>query len=441
MGNEASLLGAAETCCSNHSYCVSIEFGIEASSIDCVMRVRRTFGFCVGQIKEFDSRLQPFMAKTTCSQCTQLIEFPDEMNGQEVQCPTCGNQTVLSNPNIPVVRIPNPTPGRPIEQPGKPRPSPETTLVALVANRIIDNVEKVIIGKREEIKLAIVAYFSEGHILLEDVPGVAKTMLARSIAQSVGCAFKRIQCTPDLLPTDVTGASIFNPKTTEFEFRPGPIFAQTVLSDEINRATPRTQSALLEAMSERQVTVDGINYELKRPFLLIATQNPIDHEGTFPLPEAQLDRFLVRLSLGYPGADEEGKMLERLRRQHPIESLAAVVTAEDVIACQTAVREIHMDGKVQDYILQIVRATREHHAVGLGGSPRASLALFRASQALAGIQGDEFVLPDYVKQLAPAVLEHRLIIRPESRLRKVTARSVVDEILNKVEVPTLRYSR
>ena len=371
------------------------------------------------------------MAKSACTECSQLIEFPDEMAGQETQCPTCGKRTMLSGSGVPVVRIPSPAPAATSSR------SESTSVVAPLAQRIIENVEKVIIGKHEEITLAVVAYFSEGHILLEDVPGVAKTMLARSLAQSVGCTFKRIQCTPDLLPTDVTGASVFNPKTTEFEFRAGPLFAQTVLADEINRTTPRTQSALLEAMSERQVTVDGFTYDLKRPFLLIATQNPIDHEGTFPLPEAQLDRFLVRLSIGYPGLDEEGRMLERLRVAHPIETLESVVSAEEVIAGQQSVREVHLDQKVRDYILQIVRATREHHAISLGGSPRASISLFRASQALAAIQGDDFVLPDYVKQLAPAVLAHRLIVRPESRLRKVTAVAVVDEILNKIPVPTL----
>jgi len=309
--------------------------------------------------------------------------------------------------------------------------------VTPIAKKIITNIEKVIIGKRQEIIIGLVAYLSEGHILLEDVPGVAKTMFARALAASVGCSFKRVQCTPDLLPNDITGASIFNPKTTELEFRAGPLFAQIVLADEINRTTPRTQAALLEAMAERRVTVDGQTYLLEPPFLVIATQNPIDHEGTFPLPEAQLDRFLVRLSLGYPTKEEEGKMLEMLRQEHPIDSLEAVVTADEVIACQRAIRDVYVDPKVRDYVVELVRNTREHDDIALGGSPRASIALCRAAQALAGIRGHDFVLPDDVKRMAGPVLGHRLIVRPESRLRKITAANVVNEVLAATSVPTM----
>jgi MoxR-like ATPase len=320
------------------------------------------------------------------------------------------------------------------DPPAKP---PRPAEVSAVASKLIGNIEKVIIGKRQQVVLALVAYLCEGHVLLEDVPGVAKTMLARALARSVGCSFKRIQCTPDLLPTDVTGVSVFNQKTAEFEFRPGPIFAQTVLADEINRATPRTQSALLEAMAERHVTVDGQTYKLKVPFLVLATQNPVDHEGTFPLPEAQLDRFLVRLSLGYPGLEEEGKMLERLQRAHPIDELTPVVSAAEVLACQQAAREVLVNDKVRRYLLQLVQATREHADVILGGSPRASIALYRTGQALAAIHGRNFVLPDDIKKMAHPVLDHRLILRPESRLRKLTSEAVVNEILTEVPVPMM----
>lgn len=310
--------------------------------------------------------------------------------------------------------------------------------VNAIAKKIISNVEQVVIGKRQEVIQCLVAAFSEGHVLLEDVPGVAKTMLARALAISFGVDFKRVQCTPDLLPSDITGASIFNPKTTEFEFRAGPLFTHVLLADEINRTTPRTQAALLEAMAERHVTVDGTTYELERPFLVIATQNPVDQEGTFPLPEAQLDRFLIRLSLGYPGREQEASMLDRLQKEHPIERLEPAVSAAEIVACQRATREIAVDPKVRDYMLDLVYATREHSDILLGGSPRASISLYRAPQSLAAIRGNAYVLPDDVKRVAPSVLCHRLIVRPESRLRKVTAAKVVEDLLNDVAVPTIK---
>ncbi|MBM4068146.1 MAG: MoxR family ATPase [Planctomycetes bacterium] len=310
--------------------------------------------------------------------------------------------------------------------------------IAATASKVIANVEKVIVGKRQQVLLSLVTYYCEGHLLMEDVPGVAKTMLARALARSIGCSFKRLQCTPDLLPTDVTGASIFNQKTGDFEFRAGPIFAQIVLTDEINRTTPRTQSALLEAMAERRVTVDGQTYNLKPPFMVLATQNPIDHEGTFPLPEAQLDRFLIRISLGYPSQQEEGKMLERLQHGHPIDDLSPVVTAAEIVACQEAVRAVFVDDKVRQYLLDIIQATRHHEDVHLGASPRASIALFRTGQALAAVSGRDFVLPDDIKRMAPAVLGHRLILKPESRLRKRTAASVINEILTAARVPVMK---
>lgn len=305
------------------------------------------------------------------------------------------------------------------------------------AKKVIANVERAIVGKRPQIILSLVSWFCEGHVLLEDIPGVAKTMLARALAASVGCVFKRIQCTPDLLPTDVTGASVFNPKTVEFEFRPGPIFAQVLLADEINRTTPRTQAALLEAMAETRVTVDGVTRKLAPPFLVIATQNPVDHEGTFPLPEAQLDRFLMRFSLGYPNFDEELKMLEMLQREHPLDKLQPVVSADELSACQRAVREVFVDEKVRRYLLQIIHDTREHEDLALGASPRAAIAFFRASQAMAAIRGRNYVLPDDVKRVAGPVLTHRLILKPESRLRKVVAAKVVEDIIAELAVPTL----
>jgi MoxR-like ATPase len=369
------------------------------------------------------------MAKSTCAVCGQHLEFSDDLAGREASCPNCGAKTVLEDPPVPIIRLPK------IKKPAEREPG--SSPVAPVANQILTNIERVIVGKHEEIVLVLMAYLAEGHVLLEDVPGVAKTMLARALSQSIGCAFKRIQCTPDLLPNDITGSSIFNPKTTDFEFRRGPLFAQIVLADEINRATPRAQSALLEAMAERKVTADGNNYELRPPFLLIATQNPIDHEGTFPLPEAQLDRFLVRLRLGYPEFEDEIEMLHRLQLQHPIETLETVATADDVVTCQQAVRRVHVDEKICRYIVQLVHATREHHDITLGGSPRASMALYRCAQAYASIHGFDFVMPDDVKQITPHLLAHRLILRPESRLRKKTVAGILEEILNAVPVPQM----
>ncbi|MFN0019541.1 MAG: AAA family ATPase [Pirellulaceae bacterium] len=308
------------------------------------------------------------------------------------------------------------------------------------AKKIIANVEKAIVGKRQQLILSLVAWLCEGHILLEDVPGVAKTMLARALARSMGCTFKRIQCTPDLLPTDVTGTSVFNQKTTEFEFRPGPVFAHVLLADEINRTTPRTQAALLEAMGESRVTVDGTTHQLGPPFLVIATQNPVDHEGTFPLPEAQLDRFLMKFSLGYPTMEDELKMLEMLQHSHPIDSLEPVVSSEELVACQKACREVYVDDKVRRYIMQIVHDTRSHEDISLGGSPRASIAMFRTSQAMASLRGRNFVLPDDVKRVAGPVLTHRMILKPESRLRKITPGSVVDDIVADIAVPAISES-
>ncbi len=311
------------------------------------------------------------------------------------------------------------------------------TSVNELSKRILSNVELAIVGKRKQLILSLVAWLSGGHVLLEDVPGVAKTMLARALARSVGCPFKRIQCTPDLLPTDITGASVFNPQTVQFEFRPGPVFTQILLADEINRATPRSQAALLEAMAEARVSVDGVTHELQQPFLVIATQNPIDHEGTFPLPEAQLDRFLMKFSLGYPSLAEELKMLELLQRQHPIDDLKAVAKPEELIEAQRLVREVYIDPKVQQYLLQIVHDSRKHEALTLGGSPRASIALYRSAQAMAAVLGRNYVLPDDVKKVVAAVLGHRLILKPESRLRKIRTEQVVEEIVSEIGVPTI----
>jgi len=299
---------------------------------------------------------------------------------------------------------------------------------------IIENTERVIVGKREVIELMMVALLCEGHVLIEDVPGVGKTMLARAIAASLSCTFKRLQCTPDLLPNDVTGVSIYNQKTGEFEFRPGPAFVNILLADEINRATPRTQSALLESMGEYQVTVDGVTRPLPRPFLVLATQNPIEYEGTFPLPEAQLDRFLLRVKLGYPSFEDEQQILINLRRVHPIETIGQVVDGNILPSLQSQVWDVTVDETVRAYIVRLVRATREHYDLALGASPRGSLGLYKAAQALAAIRGRDYVLPDEVKMLAPLVLGHRLIIKPESALRGRNAQTVLGNILEETKL-------
>ena len=307
--------------------------------------------------------------------------------------------------------------------------------LATAVQRVVANVERVIVGKAEPVAFSLIAVICDGHVLIEDVPGVGKTVLTKAIARSIGCTFKRIQFTPDLLPSDVTGVSIYNQKSSNFEFRPGPIMAQIVLADEINRATPKTQSALLEAMEESQVTVDGVSYHLPEPFMVMATQNPIEYEGTFPLPEAQLDRFMMNISLGYPKAVDEMNILDSHQHHHPLEDLAQIMTAEELVLIQRQVRSVHVDPSIREYIVTIANATRSHASIYLGASPRGSLALFRASQALAAMRGRGYVIPDDVKLLAKPTLAHRLIVTPSARVRSITSTAVLDEILQTVPVP------
>jgi MoxR-like ATPase len=311
----------------------------------------------------------------------------------------------------------------------------ELSNVQNLGEKLQENLSKVIIGKDETILLTVIAFLCQGHILIEDVPGMGKTMLARSLAKSLGCSFKRIQFTPDMLPSDVTGVSIYNQNSREFEFRPGPLMAQIVLADEINRATPKTQSALLEAMEERQMTVDGTTYALPVPFMVMATQNPIEYEGTFPLPEAQLDRFLMRIDLGYTSLSNEIKILEQQKLTHPILELTPVINLDEILVAQETIKHIHVSTPVKRYIVEMVRETREHPEVYLGSSPRGSLGLYRASQARAALFGRDYVLPDDVKILAPYVLPHRVMVSPAARLTDVSAEKIIREILASLAIP------
>jgi MoxR-like ATPase len=307
--------------------------------------------------------------------------------------------------------------------------------LAAAVQRVINNVEKVIVGKAESVAFSLIAVICNGHVLIEDVPGVGKTVLTKAIARSIGCTFKRIQFTPDLLPSDVTGVSIYNQKTGNFEFRAGPIMSQIVLADEINRATPKTQSALLEAMEETQITIDGATYSLPEPFMVMATQNPIEYEGTFPLPEAQLDRFMMNIKLGYPKVSDEMNILDTHQFHHPLDDLEQIMVAEELVMIQKQVRSIHVDPSIREYIVAIANATRNHNNIYLGSSPRGSLALYRASQALAAIQGRGYVIPDDVKLLTKPTLAHRIIVTPAARVRAITSTTVLDEILQSVPVP------
>jgi MoxR-like ATPase len=313
--------------------------------------------------------------------------------------------------------------------------TPSIRIVSEVTERIAQSVGQVIIGKRNEVRLAILGLLCKGHILIEDIPGVGKTMMARALAKVVGCSFSRIQFTPDMLPSDITGVSIYNQRTNEFEFRPGPIMAQVVLADEINRATPKTQSALLEAMEEKQVTVEGVTYKMDNPFIILATQNPIEYEGTFPLPEAQLDRFMIRIQMGYPAPAEEITILSAQQFQHPIANLQQVISLEELLRAQAAINHVYVADEIKQYIVNLVTATRAHSDVYLGSSPRGSLALFRTTQARAAMAGRDYVVPDDVKALSDVTLAHRIIVGPSARIKDISARTIVQDVLAVTPVP------
>jgi MoxR-like ATPase len=365
------------------------------------------------------------MPKRVCQHCGHSFQIPDWLVGEEFACPSCGKsilqprQTREPNEKIKLVVTPPPEEIYPAAR------------LAEIAQAIIINVQRVIVGKPEQIALAVAGLFAEGHILFEDVPGVAKTMLSRAVAQSVGCSFKRIQCTPDLQPENVIGDFILDPSTGKKDFRFGPLFSQMVLVDEINRASPRTQAALLEAMGEGMVTMDRTSYRLERPFMVMATQNPIEQEGTFRLPEAQMDRFLIRLSLGYPSAAEEKEMCVRAQQVHPIETLRPVTTADEILKCQRGVRNISVGTEVCDYLVELTRATREHPATRLGASPRGSLGLYHAAQAVAAIQGSSTVTIEHVKTIAVPVLAHRLLVRKETSTDFPDGAAVIRDVLAK----------